>query len=106
VAGLDPVPDHSPNDIARCAATALNLRSLHINIETSEEAGDALIRETAFAQDPDLVGEQLDYLSAGKSLLMSACSLAKLASCYCDLVNAVRPLACHPISPEVNVRYE
>ena len=96
-AGADPVPEQTSNQIARGAAAAFNLTLFELDIEASEEPGDAVIGKAALAQDLDLAAEKVDYLCAGKSLLVRARCVTKLTSCYGDLVYGVSSRLCHVV---------
>jgi hypothetical protein len=95
-------PKAGSNPIDWGAAAPFELPRLQLDIEASEEPGDALIGEAALAQDLDLASEHVDYLVASKSRFNNACSLAKLTSCCDDLVSGVGALGCHSISPDVS----
>ena len=76
-AGVEPVPEQAAHQIAGAAAAAFNLPLLQLDIKAVEEPGNTVVGEAAFAEDLDFAPEKVDYLGAGKALLVRAGCVTK-----------------------------
>ena len=94
-AGVEPVPEQAAHQIAGAAAAAFKLPLFQLDIEAAEEPGDAVIGKATLTQDLDFAPEKVDYLGAGKALLVRAGCVTKFTSCDCDLINGVGARLCH-----------